>query len=171
MTSLQDPAELPYRAGVGIMVLNPAGKVWVGRRADAANDAEARCWQMPQGGIDDDEDPRRAAVRELYEETSIRSIEILAETPDWLSYDLPAHLIPKVWGGRFRGQRQKWYVARFTGAETEIDLGTPGSPHAEFVAWRWCAPRDLPSVIIPFKRDLYERVLGIFEPILIRAGG
>lgn len=166
-----DPQSLPYRAGVGIMVLNREGLAWVGRRADAHDDAEACWWQMPQGGIDDDEDPERAAFRELFEETSIKSIEIITQTPDWLTYDLPPHLISKVWGGRYRGQRQKWYLVRFIGEETEIDLGAPGSPNAEFVAWRWCAPKDLPSVIIPFKRDLYNEVLRIFAPELAQSGG
>lgn len=165
-----DPQKLPYRAGVGLMVLNRDGLAWVGRRADAPNDAEACWWQMPQGGIDENEDPRRAAMRELFEETSIKSVDLIMETPDWLTYDLPLQLIPKVWGGRYRGQRQKWYLLRFTGEETEIDLGAPGSPHAEFVEWRWCAPKDLPSVIIPFKRELYSEVLRTFEPALSQPG-
>jgi putative (di)nucleoside polyphosphate hydrolase len=159
---------LGYRPCVGIMVLNRAGKIWVGQRADAPGDAEGRgvWWQMPQGGIDENEDPRRAALRELSEETSIKTVEILAETPEWLTYDLPPHLLGKAWGGRFRGQRQKWFAVRFLGDEAEIDLGTPGSPHAEFIAWRWCTAEELIDAIVPFKRDVYRDVLRHFQPQL-----
>lgn len=162
-----DPESLPYRPCVGIMVLSPASKIWVGRRADAPGDAEATWWQMPQGGIDEHEDPRLAALRELREETSVTSVEFLAESKNWLTYDLPVDLIPKVWGGRFRGQRQKWFAVRFTGDESEIDLGAPGDPHTEFVAWRWCTIEELPAAIVPFKRDLYEEVLRQFSPLLV----
>lgn len=163
-----DPASLGYRPCVGIMVLNRAGQVWVGQRADTPGDAEGRgtWWQMPQGGIDENEDPGRAALRELREETAIESVEIIGETPDWLTYDLPPHLIGVAWSGRYRGQRQKWFAARFLGEDAEIDLGVPGTPHAEFIAWRWCEPADLPAVIVPFKRDVYIEVLRIFRPIL-----
>ena len=166
--SQSDPASLPYRPCVGIMVLNHTGHIWVGQRADAPGDAEGRgtWWQMPQGGIDENEDPREAALRELHEETAIRSVEIIAETPDWLTYDLPPHLLGKAWGGRYRGQRQKWFAARFVGNESEIDLGVPGTPHAEFVAWKWSSPQELPTAIVPFKRDVYVELLRIFEPLL-----
>src|SRR5690606_14858297 len=120
---------LPYRPCVGIMVLNRADRIWVGQRADAPGDAEGRgtWWQMPQGGIDENEDPSAAALRELSEETAIKSVEIIRETPGWLTYDLPAHLLGVAWGGRYRGQRQKWFAMRFLGQDTEIDLGLPGT--------------------------------------------
>ncbi|MBX9863817.1 MAG: RNA pyrophosphohydrolase [Hyphomicrobium sp.] len=161
-----DPETLPYRSCVGIMVLNRASKIWVGRRADAPGDAEATWWQMPQGGIDEHEDPRLAALRELREETSMTNVEFLGESENWLAYDLPVELIPKVWGGRYRGQRQKWFAVRFVGDESEIDLGVPGHPHTEFIAWRWSTIEELPAAIVPFKRDLYLEVLRQFSPFL-----
>ena len=162
-----DANALPYRPCVGIMVLNRADRIWVGRRADAPGDAEGRgtWWQMPQGGIDDNEDPRLAALRELQEETAIRTVEIIRETPGWLTYDLPSHLLGVAWGGRYRGQRQKWFAMRFLGEDSEIDLGVPGTPHAEFVDWRWCSPGQLAADVVPFKRDVYREVLQSFEPI------
>jgi putative (di)nucleoside polyphosphate hydrolase len=162
-----DPASLPYRPCVGIMVLNQAGLIWVGQRTDAPGDAEGRgtWWQMPQGGIDENEDPKQAALRELSEETAIRSVEIIAETQEWLTYDLPPHLLGKAWGGRYRGQRQKWFAVRFLGDESEIDLGEPGTPHAEFMTWKWCAPEELPAAIVPFKRDVYVELLRLFAPL------
>ena len=160
-----DPATLGYRPCVGIMVLNRANQVWVGQRADSVPEGGGPWWQMPQGGIDPEEDPKAAALRELHEETSIKTIEILAEAPEWLAYDLPPHLIGKLWGGRYRGQRQKWFAARFLGPETEIDIAPPGTP-AEFIAWRWCSPEELPEVIIPFKRAIYTEVLRVFRPVL-----
>jgi putative (di)nucleoside polyphosphate hydrolase len=162
-----DATALPYRPCVGIMVLNRADRIWVGQRADAPGDAEGRgtWWQMPQGGIDEDEDPGRAALRELREETAIETVEIIAETPGWLTYDLPSHLIGKAWGGRYRGQRQKWFAVRFLGEDAEVNLGEPDSLHAEFVAWRWCRPDELAEAVVPFKRDVYEQVLHLFQPI------
>jgi putative (di)nucleoside polyphosphate hydrolase len=162
-----DPTTLPYRPCVGIMVLNTDRRIWVGQRADTPGDAEGRgtWWQMPQGGIDADEDPKGAAIRELREETSIKSVEIIAETPGWLFYDLPPHLVGKAWGGRFRGQRQKWFAARFFGDESEIDLGNPESPHVEFIGWRWCTAEELPERIVPFKREVYLEVLRAFAPL------
>lgn len=166
-----DATALPYRPCVGIMVLNRVDRIWVGQRADAPGDAEGRgvWWQMPQGGIDDNEDPARAALRELREETAIKTVEIIAETPEWLTYDLPSHLIGKAWGGRYRGQRQKWFAVRFLGEDTEIDLGIPGTQHAEFLAWRWCGADELAEAVVPFKRDVYERVLDTFRPIWSRS--
>lgn len=162
---------LPYRPCVGIMVLNPAGRIWVGQRADAPGDAEGRgtWWQMPQGGVDPDEEPAEAALRELREETAITSVEIIGETPTWLNYDLPPHLLGIAWGGRFRGQRQKWFAMRFTGDEREIDLGVPGTPNAEFVTWRWCTPDELSAGVVPFKREVYLKVLTAFRPLLASA--
>lgn len=172
-TAAPDSTGLGYRPCVGIMVLNQAGHVWVGQRADMPGDAEGAgtWWQMPQGGIDENEDPRQAALRELREETSIKEtdVEIIAETPDWLTYDLPPHLIGVAWGGRYRGQKQKWFAVRFVGADSDIDLNSPEGPHPEFVAWRWSPPEQLPVSIVPFKRDVYLEVLRIFQPILAPA--
>lgn len=161
---------LPYRPCVGIMVLNAAGQIWVGQRADTPGDSEGRgiWWQMPQGGIDENEDPKLAALRELQEETAIKNVEIIGETPNWLTYDLPSHLIGVAWGGRYRGQRQKWFAARFLGEDSEVDLGVPGTLHAEFTAWRWCPADELSAVIVPFKRDVYVEVLRTFRPLLER---
>ncbi|MBN8911591.1 MAG: RNA pyrophosphohydrolase [Rhizobiales bacterium] len=162
-----DATTLPYRPCVGIMVLNRADRIWVGQRADAPGDAEGRgtWWQMPQGGIDENEDPSAAALRELSEETAIKSVEIIRETPGWLTYDLPAHLLGVAWGGRYRGQRQKWFAMRFLGQDTEVDLGLPGTPNAEFVSWRWCSPEELADGVVPFKRAVYLEVLRSFAPI------
>ena len=119
---------------------------------------------MPQGGIDEDEDPYKAALRELHEETSIRSVQKLDEIKEWLRYDLPGGVAKKAWGGKYRGQKQKWYALRFTGNESEIDIAHPAGGHKpEFVEWRWVAMQDLPDLIIPFKRKTYERVVNEFE--------
>ncbi len=155
--------QLAYRPCVGIMVLNRAGQVWIGRRHDAPGEPEGpgAWWQMPQGGIDESEDPGKAALRELYEETGIRSVRIIAESADWYSYDLPAALRPKAWGGRYRGQKQKWFVMRFTGSDEEVALARPGHK-AEFDAWRWAGAVELIGLIVPFKRAVYEQVLAEF---------
>ena len=160
-----DPSKLGYRLNVGIMVLNPLGLVWVGRRNDAPTDPEGpgTWWQMPQGGIDDGEDPAKAALRELREETGMRTVTPLAESRDWLTYDLPPELIGKAWGGRYRGQRQKWFAVRFDGDEAEIDIAPVGGHPAEFVAWRWARMADLPDLIVPFKREVYVKVLAEFS--------
>lgn len=161
---MADPASTPdYRPCVGVMLLNAQGRVWLGRRFDEANEeGSGEWWQMPQGGIDANEDPRQAALRELAEETAIRSAEIIAEAPDWYRYDLPAHLIGKSWGGRYRGQTQKWFALRFTGDESEIDLAAPGHER-EFDAWRWAPLDDVPKLIVPFKREVYEKVVQAFR--------
>ncbi len=151
-----DPAALPYRSGVGVMLLNRDGRVWVGERHDRPG-----AWQMPQGGIDSGEAPRAAAMRELEEETGARNVEVLAEKGDWLAYDLPPELVARVWGGRYRGQRQKWFACRFLGEDGEIELGASG--HGEFSAWRWVGIVELPRLVVPFKRALYETVLEEFR--------
>ncbi|MCG8694863.1 MAG: RNA pyrophosphohydrolase [Minwuiales bacterium] len=156
MTDKKDAASLPYRPCVGIMLLNGQGQVFVGRRIDQTVEA----WQMPQGGIDAGEEPRDAALRELKEEIGTDQAEILAESRDWLKYDLPANLIGKVWRGRYRGQTQKWFAMRFLGAEADIDIDTE---HPEFQAWRWLAMDDLLQHIVPFKYDVYARVVAEFR--------
>ena len=155
---------LPYRPCVGVMVLNRDGLAFIGRRIDGPEHVdETHAWQMPQGGVDKGEDPWPAALRELYEETNIRSVEKLGEIDEWLSYDLPSDLIGHAWGGRYRGQTQKWYALRFAGAESEIDIADPGGGHEpEFVEWRWEPIVNLPGLIIPFKRAVYERVVAEF---------
>ena len=142
-----------YRLGVGVMLLNKKGLVFVAKRIDMPGDA----WQMPQGGIDDGEDPRAAAFRELEEETGIDQAEIVAESRDWLTYDLPPELLGRiVWGGRYRGQKQKWFAMRFTGKDADIDLGA--HKHPEFSEWRWAPMDTLVPLIVPFKRDLSRQV-------------
>jgi putative (di)nucleoside polyphosphate hydrolase len=143
------------------MVINRVGLVFVGRRADMPGEPEGdgQWWQMPQGGIDEGEAPERAALRELHEETGIRTAGIIGETRDWLVYDLPPQLIGVAWGGRFRGQRQKWFAVRFLGTDEEIDIGPRDGHPAEFEAWRWVSVQDLVGMIVPFKRDVYAAVV------------
>jgi putative (di)nucleoside polyphosphate hydrolase len=149
-------SELPcYRPGVGIMLLNRQGLAFVGRRSDMP--ARLAAWQMPQGGIDPGETPRAAALRELHEEIGTDKAAILGETEGWLHYDLPAEIAGRSWDGRYRGQRQKWFAMRFTGADGDIDLAAAG--HPEFDAWQWIPAERLPELIVPFKRPLYLAVL------------
>ncbi|GAA0663831.1 putative (di)nucleoside polyphosphate hydrolase [Sphingomonas insulae] len=154
-------SDLPYRPCAGIMLVNRAGQVFVGQRIDSTLEA----WQMPQGGIDPGEDAYAAAVRELGEETGVapEHITLIAEAPDELFYDLPEDMIGKVWKGKWRGQRQRWFLFRFLGEDSDIDIATE---HQEFRAWRWSDPDDLPAMIVPFKRALYEAVLAAFRPHL-----
>jgi putative (di)nucleoside polyphosphate hydrolase len=147
---------LPYRMGVGIMLINNAGLVFAAKRIDRTSEA----WQMPQGGIDEGEEPLEAARRELGEETGTDKAEILAESRDWLTYDLPAELVPQIWGGRYRGQKQKWFAMRFTGADGDIDIATE---HPEFCEWKWVKAATLPDIIVPFKRALYEKLVQEFH--------
>jgi putative (di)nucleoside polyphosphate hydrolase len=150
-----------YRRGVGIMLLNRVGLVFVAQRLDTASDA----WQMPQGGIDPGEQPADAARRELKEEIGTDRAEIVAESRDWLRYDLPEDVRPLLWGGKYRGQTQKWFAMRFTGTDRDIDIATE---HPEFSAWKWTAPATLPDLIVPFKRNLYRELLAEFKDVLAR---
>jgi putative (di)nucleoside polyphosphate hydrolase len=156
-SSLLPYAERPYRLGVGIALIDPQARVFVARRIDTAENA----WQMPQGGIDAGEDPRTAAFREMGEEIGTGKAEVLAETPGWLSYDLPPDIADRIWKGRYRGQKQKWFLMRFTGQDSDIDIATE---HPEFSAWRWADFHSLPGLIIPFKRELYTTVVETFLP-------
>ncbi len=162
-----DREQLPYRPCAGQMVINREGLVWVGCRVDDTRVSKGLvpAWQMPQGGIDKDEDPRDAAVRELFEETGMRSLTLLAEHPQWITYDLPAALIGTVWGGKYRGQRQKWFAFRFEGDDSEITIEPHAGHDAEFSAWRWVEAQQLIDLVVPFKRDLYRAVLAEFEPL------
>lgn len=151
------PGGLPYRPCAGVVLLNADGLIWAGQRRDMPG-----AWQMPQGGIDAGETPREAALRELTEETSVpvSSVEILAETPDWVTYDLPPELLGRVWKGRYGGQRQKWLCLRFLGQDDQIRIDTD---HPEFDRWQWMGAEELLASIVPFKRAVYAQVLGAFR--------
>ncbi|MDP6707947.1 MAG: RNA pyrophosphohydrolase [Alphaproteobacteria bacterium] len=150
----------PYRKGVGIMLLNRDGLIFAGQRIDQV----AEAWQMPQGGIDDGEEAREAALRELHEEVGTTKAEMLAESPHWRPYDLPEALADSVWQGRYRGQMQKWFAMRFTGEDADIRVREVETP--EFDAWRWLTARQLMDLIVPFKRPIYEEVLAEFRALL-----
>jgi putative (di)nucleoside polyphosphate hydrolase len=158
---------LPYRPCVGLAVLNRDGRVFIGRRLEGPEHIDAtHVWQMPQGGIDPGEDPWPAARRELREETNIRSVEKLGEIEEWLSYDIPRDIVGQAWKGRYRGQRQKWFALRFTGDEREIDIAHPAGGHEpEFAQWRWEPLANVPELVVPFKRPVYERVVKEFAKL------
>ena len=143
---------LPLRTGVGIIVLNSQNKIFVGKRKDNPFDK----WQMPQGGVDPDELLLQAMKRELLEETSIKNIEVLKVFDQWLKYELPDNLVGKIWKGKYRGQKQKWFVVRFLGSDSEINVNTK---HPEFIEWKWIDMELLPDLIVHFKKHVYEKVL------------
>jgi putative (di)nucleoside polyphosphate hydrolase len=171
MPARPDRESLPYRDCVGIAVFNQQGNVFIGRRK-AADDPEHSAqrgapWQMPQGGIDKGEDPLRAALRELLEETNIATVSLLAEAPEWIYYDLPDEMLGLALKGKYRGQRQRWFAFAFTGNESEIDVETPGGGKhkAEFDSWRWEKLTRTPGLIVPFKKDAYDKVVDAFADI------
>jgi putative (di)nucleoside polyphosphate hydrolase len=172
-TESRDPGEsLPYRPCVGVTLINRAGLVFVGRRKPEAGPEHVAgdlAWQMPQGGIDDGEAPQAAALRELHEETNVgaASVRLLDEAPDWLSYDLPPEVRKQAWRGRYRGQTQRWFAFGFLGDDDAIDVERPGggAHKAEFDAWRWVPFAELPGLIVPFKRPVYEGVVAAFAPL------
>ena len=158
----EDIAKLPYRRNVGVMLVNAKGHVFVGQRSDSDEPA----WQMPQGGIDEGEEPRAAALRELQEETGVAPdlVTVEAETTEWIPYDLPHDLVPKIWKGRYRGQEQKWFLLRFHGTDDQVRIDA--DDFQEFSEWRWLPPGELVANIVPFKRDVYARVVEDFAPYL-----
>ncbi len=162
-----DPQSLPFRPCVGVMVLNRENRVWVGHRiVEPKGEMEGaeHLWQMPQGGIDKGEDPLPAARRELYEETGMESVELVAEAPGWINYDLPAHLIGIALKGKYRGQTQKWFAFRFLGDVSEIRIDPPPGGHtAEFDGWDWRGMVDLPGLVVPFKKKVYDEVVAAFR--------
>jgi putative (di)nucleoside polyphosphate hydrolase len=167
MKRSRSPEDLPYRPCVGVMLINRDGLVFVGRRRSESGErvSNGYSWQMPQGGIDPGEEPYAAALRELYEETNVRSVRLLAEAPDWYTYDLPTMIAGRAWRGRYRGQTQKWFAFRFEGQDSEIDIREPagGRHRPEFNEWRWERMQRLPELIIPFKRPVYENVVSAFR--------
>ena len=165
-----DPESLPYRPCVGLMVLNKAGLVWAGRRIVIPGDemgGATQLWQMPQGGIDKGEEPLAAARRELYEETGMKSVSLIAEAPGWIDYDLPRHLVGIALKGKYRGQTQKWFAFRFEGDDGEIAINPPPGGHeAEFDAWAWKPMQALPDLIVPFKQQVYMQVVAAFRHLV-----
>lgn len=161
MSKLTPFAERPHRPGVGIVLFNAHGLVFTARRIDTKEAA----WQFPQGGIDEGEDPRTAALRELKEEIGTNNAEILGESRSWIAYDLPEDMADRCWKGRFRGQKQKWFALKFLGADSDIDIATE---HPEFSEWRWMKLAEVPALIVAFKRPLYDQVVAEFLPLAAR---
>ena len=153
----EDIARLPYRPCVGVMLANAEGRVFVGQRIDQ----DITAWQMPQGGIDPGESPRDAALRELWEETGVPTdlVTVETETEGWIPYELPHDIVPRIWKGRYKGQEQKWFLLRFHGQDSDVNIETE---HPEFSEWRWLDPAELIANIVPFKRTVYERVMAEF---------
>jgi putative (di)nucleoside polyphosphate hydrolase len=153
--------KLPYRPSVGLMILNDKLEIFVGRRVDSKTEA----WQMPQGGIDDGEDPEIAALREMKEEIGTDNAEIIAKTKQWYKYDLPNYLVSRLWNGRYRGQRQKWFLLRYLGKDEDINIAHHHD--VEFSEWRWAKIEDLTQIIVPFKKSLYISVIEEFRDVII----
>ncbi len=151
---------LPLRIGVGAILINKEKKIFVGKRKDHPNNDK---WQMPQGGVNEGEDLLSAMRRELEEETSVKSIKILKELDDWTVYELPDYLLGKIWKGKYRGQKQKWFILKFTGSDDEINLKTS---HPEFIEWKWADPETIPKMIVDFKKTLYESLLLKIKPFI-----
>ncbi len=164
-----DVSHLPYRPNVGIVLVNTAGLVFIGNRSKTNEELRTEeAWQMPQGGIDQGEEPLTAAYRELFEETNVRSVTLLAECPEWLSYDLPQEALKRSWKSKYRGQTQRWFAFRFEGDESEIDILSPGggAHKPEFSHWKWERLERLPDLIVPFKRPVYEKVVEAFRGVV-----
>ena len=164
---MTNKSDLPYRACVGILLLNQANKVWIGRRvAKWKGDGSQKMWQMPQGGIDAGEAPVEAALRELEEEIGTNQGQIIGEHPEWLNYDLPPEALGTALGGKFRGQTQKWFAMRFSGRDDQINISGENGHEVEFDQWRWCDIDELTGLVVPFKRPVYERVVAHFRPLV-----
>ena len=150
--------ELPYRPCVGVVLINDNGRIFAGQRKDSTSPA----WQMPQGGIDEGEKPRAAALRELWEETGVTTdlVDFIGKTHGWVTYDLPAEVVGKIWGGKYRGQRQKWFLYRFKGSDDQVNIATD---HPEFSTWKWIGAQEMLAAIVPFKRAVYDQVVRSFR--------